>query len=67
MPRSGKTGFKPRQEQTFSLLANLGPDLGFTQPAIQWVTGKMPSGVKFPEREGNQTPSSRDEVKNGLT
>jgi len=40
------------------------PDLGLTQPPIQWVQGALSLGVKQPGREaGNQPPSSA-KVKN---
>jgi hypothetical protein len=35
------------------------------QPPIQWVTGAVPQGVKWPRREANHSPPSSTEVKNG--
>jgi hypothetical protein len=37
--------------------------LGPTQPSIQWVSGVLFPGVKWPERETDHSPSSSAEVK----
>jgi hypothetical protein len=38
-----------------------------TQPPIQWATGKITPGLKEPEREPDNSPSTRATVKNGGT
>jgi len=40
------------------------PDLGPTQPPIQWVPGTLSMWVKRPGREADHSPPSSDEVKN---
>jgi hypothetical protein len=41
------------------------PTLGSTQPPIQWVLGALSLGIKLPEHEGDCSPPSAAEVKNG--
>jgi hypothetical protein len=41
------------------------PNLGLTQPPIQWVPGALSPGVKRPGREADHSPPSSAEVKNG--
>jgi hypothetical protein len=36
------------------------PALGHTQPLIQWVSGALSLGVKWPGREAHHTPSSAE-------
>jgi hypothetical protein len=40
------------------------PALGPTQPLIQWAPGTLSLGVKRPESEADNSPSSSPEVKN---
>jgi len=40
------------------------PDLGPTQPPIQWVPGALSLGVKQPRRDADQSHPSCGEVKN---
>jgi hypothetical protein len=41
------------------------PALGPNQPPIQWVSGALSPGVKRMGREGDRSPPSSAEVKNG--
>jgi hypothetical protein len=41
------------------------PDLGPTQPPIQWVTEALSLGAKRPGREADHSPPSSAEVNNG--
>jgi hypothetical protein len=40
------------------------PDLGPTQPPIQWVPGALSSGVKQPGREADHSTPTSANVKN---
>jgi len=40
------------------------PDLGPTQPPIQWVPGALSLRIKRQEREDDHSPQSSTEIKN---
>jgi hypothetical protein len=40
------------------------PDLGPTQPPIQWVKGTLSLWIKQPRRQADHSPASSAEVKN---
>jgi len=40
------------------------PDLGPTQPPIQWVAGVASSGLRWPGREADLSPRSSADVNN---
>jgi len=40
------------------------PALGPTQPSIQWVSGTLSLGVKWPGREADHLPMASAEVDN---
>jgi hypothetical protein len=46
------------------VLSTSRPDLGPTQPPIQWVPGALSPGVKRPGREDDHSPPTSAEVKN---
>jgi hypothetical protein len=45
-------------------LGNARPALGPRQPPIQWVSGALSLGSKWPGCEADHSPPSNDEVKN---
>jgi hypothetical protein len=46
------------------LLITSTPALGPTQPPVQWVTGALSLGIKWPGHEAEHTLPSSAEVKN---
>jgi hypothetical protein len=57
-------GFDSRQRlEIFLFTTTSRMALGPTQPPIQWVSGSLSMGVKWPVCEANHSPSSSAEVK----
>jgi hypothetical protein len=56
-------GLKRIKCKRFSLCTKSRPDLGLTQPPVQWVTWFFACGVKRPERYVHHSPPSSAEVK----
>jgi hypothetical protein len=60
-------GFESRQGLGIFLLTNASrPDVGSTQPRIQWVRGALCLRVKRLKREADHPPPSSSEVKYGV-
>jgi hypothetical protein len=58
-------GFESRQGLGIFLFTTVSrPDLGPTQPHIQWITGALSLGLKRLGSEADHSPPSRTEVKN---
>jgi hypothetical protein len=55
-----------RQGQDLSLFPTASrPAMGSTQPPLQWRTGALSPGVKWPGRESDHSPPPSAEVDNG--
>jgi hypothetical protein len=66
--QAGRQGFHSRQEQIIFLFSAASrPAMGFTQPPIQWRTGALSPGVKWPGREADHSHPPSTEVDNGGT
>jgi hypothetical protein len=64
--QDGRQGFDSRQGQEIFLYSTASrPALGPTQPPIQWVPGELSPGVKRLRREGDHSPPSSVQIKNG--
>jgi hypothetical protein len=56
--------FNSRQQKNIFLFTKSKPDLGPTQPPIQWVPGVLSPGIKQPCPEADYLLLSSAEVKN---
>jgi hypothetical protein len=64
--RDGGPRFHSQQcKEIFLHFAASKPDLGLTQPPIQWVPGGISPGLKPLKREADPSPPSSAEFENG--
>jgi hypothetical protein len=54
-------------KKVYLLFKSSIPNLGHTQPSIQWAKEALSPGVKRPKREADHSPPSSAEVKNKLS
>jgi hypothetical protein len=66
--RTGRPKFDSRKRQGLFLLAAASrPDLGPTQPPIQWIPEALSLGLRRPGREAGHSPTSSAKVKNAYS
>jgi hypothetical protein len=57
-----RSEFSPGRVKNFLFSASSRPDLGPTQPPIQWVPGSLSPGIKRQGREADYSPPASAEV-----